>query len=87
VEKVLVEEVASASTGADAAALPERVQEALGELAGAAKEGLLALSVDADATSSTSTFSTAVPPVRSSGRGASTTRIVSPSATGTRPAR
>jgi putative transposase len=26
-------------------ALPERVQEALGELAGAAKEGLLALSV------------------------------------------
>ncbi len=44
-EKVLVEEVASASTGADAAALPERVQEALGELAGAAKEGLLALSV------------------------------------------
>ena len=31
--------------GADAAVLPERVQEALGELAGAAKEGLLALSV------------------------------------------
>lgn len=27
------------------AALPERVQEALGELAGAAKEGLLALSI------------------------------------------
>ncbi len=44
-EKVLVEEVASAPTGADAAALPERVQEALGELAAAAKEGLLALSV------------------------------------------
>jgi putative transposase len=31
--------------GTDAAALPERVQVALGELAGAAKEGLLALSV------------------------------------------
>jgi putative transposase len=45
VEKVLVDEVASAPAGADAAALPERVQEALGELAGAAKEGLLALSV------------------------------------------
>jgi len=45
VEKVLVDEVVSVPAGADAAALPERVQVALGELAGAAKEGLLALSV------------------------------------------
>jgi len=45
VEKVLVDEVASAPAGADAAELPARVQEALGELAGAAQEGLLALSV------------------------------------------
>jgi putative transposase len=45
VEKVLVDEVASAPAGADAAALPVRVQEALGELASAAQEGLLALSV------------------------------------------
>jgi putative transposase len=45
VEKVLVEEVASVPAGMDAAALPERVQVALGELAGAAQEGLLALSV------------------------------------------
>jgi transposase-like protein len=45
VEKVLVDEVVSAPAGADAAGLPERVQVALGELAGAAKEGLLALSV------------------------------------------
>ena len=37
--------VVSVPAGADAAVLPERVQEALGELAGAAKEGLLALSV------------------------------------------
>ena len=44
-EKVLVDEVVSVPAGADAAVLPERVQEALGELAGAAKEGLLALSV------------------------------------------
>ena len=44
-EKVLVDEVASAPAGADAAALPERVQVALGELVGAAREGLLALSV------------------------------------------
>ena len=44
-EKVLVDEVASVPAGMDAAALPERVQVALGELAGAAKEGLLALSV------------------------------------------
>jgi hypothetical protein len=36
------EEVAAAD---ERAALPERVQEALGELVGAAKEGLLALSV------------------------------------------
>jgi putative transposase len=39
--KVQVEEVATAAN----AGLPERVQEALGELVGAAKEGLLALSV------------------------------------------
>jgi Transposase, Mutator family len=39
-KKVQVEEVASAGSG-----LPERVLEALGELVGAAKEGLLALSV------------------------------------------
>jgi len=45
VEKVLVDEVASAPAGADAAELPPRVVEALGELAGAAQEGLLALSV------------------------------------------
>jgi len=45
VEKVLVDEVASAPAGPDAAALPARVEEALGELVGAAKEGLLALSV------------------------------------------
>ena len=44
-KKVLVDEVASAPAGAEAAQLPERVQEALGELAGAAQEGLLALSV------------------------------------------
>jgi putative transposase len=43
VEKVLVDEVVSAPAGADV--LPERVQVALGELASAAKEGLLALSV------------------------------------------
>jgi putative transposase len=42
-KKVLVDEVASAPAGAEA--LPARVQEALGELAGAAQEGLLALSV------------------------------------------
>jgi putative transposase len=45
VEKVLVDEVASVPAGTDEGALPGRVQEALGELAGAAKEGLLALSV------------------------------------------
>jgi putative transposase len=45
VEKVLVDGVASAPAGAEAVALPERVQGALGELVGAAKEGLLALSV------------------------------------------
>ena len=44
-KKVLVDEVASGPAGPDAAELPERVQEALGELAGAAREGLLALSV------------------------------------------
>ena len=44
-KKVLVDEVASVPAGTDAAVLPERVQAALGELAGAAKEGLLALSV------------------------------------------
>jgi putative transposase len=41
-KKVQVEEVAAAS---EKIALPERVQESLGELLGAAKEGLLALSV------------------------------------------
>jgi len=45
VKKVLVDQVASVPTGADAPELPERVREALGELVGAAKEGLLALSV------------------------------------------
>ena len=44
-EKVLVDEVASAPAGADVAVLPVRVQVALGELASAAKDGLLALSV------------------------------------------
>ena len=43
-EKVLVDGVVSVPAGIDTA-LPERVQVALGELAGAAKEGLLALSV------------------------------------------
>jgi hypothetical protein len=41
-KKVQAEGVAAAD---ERAALPERVQEALGELVGAAKEGLLALSV------------------------------------------
>jgi hypothetical protein len=54
VEKVLVEEVASVPAGTDAAELPERVREALGELAGAAKEGLLALSVGSGSASCTS---------------------------------
>jgi transposase-like protein len=45
VEKVLVDEVVSVPAGTDTAVLPERVQAALGELAGAAQEGLLALSV------------------------------------------
>ena len=41
-----VDQDADESAGEDRFdALPERVQEALGELAGAAKEGLLALSV------------------------------------------
>ena len=44
-EKVLVDEVATAPAGAVAEALPPRVEAALGELVGAAKEGLLALSV------------------------------------------
>jgi hypothetical protein len=44
-KKVQVEEVAPAAPAAETSALPERVQEALGELVGAAKEGLLALSV------------------------------------------
>ena len=42
-EKVLVDEVGSVPAGTEA--LPERVRVALGELAGVAKEGLLALSV------------------------------------------
>ncbi len=40
-----VDDGADAISHAKFDALPERVQEALGELAGAAKEGLLALSV------------------------------------------
>jgi putative transposase len=44
-KKVQVREVAPVAGTAEASALPERVQEALGELVGAAKEGLLALSV------------------------------------------
>ena len=40
-----VSTAAAAAEGTPAQGLPERVQEALGELAGAAKEGLLALSV------------------------------------------
>ena len=39
------ETVAVAQATSDEAVLPERVQEALGQLVGAAKEGLLALSV------------------------------------------
>jgi len=39
--------VALAQASMDEVALPERVQEALGQLVGAAKEGLLALSVGA----------------------------------------
>ena len=38
-------DVPSAEATRDEAVLPERVQEALGQLVGAAKEGLLALSV------------------------------------------
>jgi putative transposase len=45
VKKVLVDGVASLPAGTDAAELPARVREALGELVGAAREGLLALSV------------------------------------------
>ncbi len=44
-KKVLVDGVASGPVGPEAVQLPERVAEALGELAGAAQEGLLALSV------------------------------------------
>jgi putative transposase len=44
-KNVQVEEVATATAAAEAYALPVRVQEMLGELVGAAKEGLLALSV------------------------------------------
>lgn len=47
-EKVLVDEVASLPAGMDATGLTERVQVALGELVGAAKEGLLALSIGAN---------------------------------------
>jgi putative transposase len=43
--KVQLGEVASAAAAGEATALPERVRDALGELVGAAKEGLLALSV------------------------------------------
>ena len=44
-KQVLVDEVASAPPGAGATGPPPRVAEAVGELAGAAKEGLLARSV------------------------------------------
>jgi putative transposase len=44
-KNVQVEEVATAATVREGDALPERVQQVLGELVGAAKEGLLALSV------------------------------------------
>ena len=40
------ETVSVAEATSDEAVLPERVQEALGQLAGVAKEGLLALSVE-----------------------------------------
>ena len=39
-------DVPVAEATSDEAVLPERVQEALGQLVGAAKEGLLALSVE-----------------------------------------
>jgi hypothetical protein len=45
VKNVHAGEVESARESARAAGLSDRVQEALGELVGAAKEGLLALSV------------------------------------------
>jgi hypothetical protein len=44
-EKVHAGEVTSEGAPMEAPALPERVQAALGELVGAAREGLLALSV------------------------------------------
>jgi len=44
-KNVQVEEVATAAGAPEASVLPARVQGALGELVGAAKEGLLALSV------------------------------------------
>ena len=84
-EKVLVDEVASAPAGAGVAELPPRVAVALGELAGAAKEGLLALSVGvglgvlAELRKRKS--------MRSWGRRAGTTASASRSATDTSPAR
>jgi hypothetical protein len=44
-KKVHVGEVASAEASTGASVLPERVQAALGDLVGAAREGLLTLSV------------------------------------------
>ena len=65
--------------------LPLGVQEALGELVGVAKDGLLALSVGVGLGVLTELMEEEVGEVV--GPRASTTRIVSPSATGTRPAR
>ncbi len=65
--------------------LPERVQEALGELAGAAKEGLLALSVGVGLGVLCEIMEAEVDEVV--GPGASTTRSVGRCATGTREAR
>ena len=62
----------------DEAVLPERVQEALGQLVGAAKEGLLALSVGVGLGVLTELMEEEVDDVV--GRRASTTRIVSRSA-------
>ena len=65
--------------------LPAQIQEALGELVGAAREGLLALSVGVGL----SVVHELMEPrsTRSSARRASTTRIVSRSVTATRTGR
>ncbi len=72
-ENVLVDQVASVQSATDAAALPERVREALGELAGAAREGLMALSVGVGLGVWTSWWP--MRSMRSSDRAESTTRI------------